>query len=830
MSGFKPPTGLPTVFDPSYKGVGQKVGLDIWRIEALKVVKKSPDDKAYQGQLHTGDSYIVLSTKAKENALVHDIHFWLGTETSQDEMGVAAYKTVELDQSMGDEPVQRREVQGHESDEFLALFKGGLRYLEGGVATGFKHVDRDAFTTRLLHVKGRRNIRVAQVELSPASMNSGDVFILDAGRNIFQWNGKDSTNVEKVKALEVTRKIRDEERSGNATITVLEEGKGGDQDFWQKMGCPKPTKIKTAADTGDDDNYNVSANAKVALYKISDASGKIVSSEIKVSPLKKELLDTNECFILDTASSGIFVWVGRKSSNDEKLHSMRMATDFIKSKGYPNWTPVVRVVEDGETPLFKQNFNQWKERDATGLGGIGPAGKKKVFLKKDFNAASLQTKGTREAQTLVDDGKGKIEIWRIENFEMQPVPKEQYGHFFGGDSYVILYTYLKNDKELHIIYFWQGLKSSQDERGASALWAKNLDDKYGGEPVQVRIVENKEPDHFYLIFKGKMVVHSGGHASGFKNRQDKDSYDTDGTRLFQVRATNANNVRAIQVAERGASLTSGDSFILESPKKSWIWAGKGSTGDEREFAKTISKAIASKEFDIIGEGAEPEAFWTALGGKEPYAAVKTGNEVAITKEPRLFQCTNAVGYFRVEEIFDYDQEDLIEDDVMILDTYQEVFVWIGKGANTEEKKKSLETAVEYIKADKSGRTVNDTVLATIKQGFEPLNFTCHFFAWDAEKWSNGKTYEQIKAELTAAGKGTEVLQTSVQESLASLSKGEYSYAQLTSKSVPEGVDPTKKEQYLSEAEFKTVFGISKTEYNALPAWKAKPLKQKANLY
>ena len=81
------------------------------------------------------------------------------------------------------------------------------------------------------------------------------------------------------------------------------------------------------------------------------------------------------------------------------------------------------------------------------------------------------------------------------------------------------------------------------------------------------------------------------------------------------------------------------------------------------------------------------------------------------------------GYFRVEEVFDFDQEDLIEDDVMILDTYAEVYVWIGKGANAEEKKKSLETAIEYIKSDPSGRTVQNTVLITLKQGFEPPSFT-----------------------------------------------------------------------------------------------------------
>lgn len=65
---------MPTVFDDSFKGAGQRPGLEIWRIEKLKVVKKGPDNKAYEGQFHTGDSYILLHTRVRVGSLARCLH------------------------------------------------------------------------------------------------------------------------------------------------------------------------------------------------------------------------------------------------------------------------------------------------------------------------------------------------------------------------------------------------------------------------------------------------------------------------------------------------------------------------------------------------------------------------------------------------------------------------------------------------------------------------------------------------------------------------------------------------------------------------------------
>ena len=71
-----------------------------------------------------------------------------------------------------------------------------------------------------------------------------------------------------------------------------------------------------------------------------------------------------------------------------------------------------------------------------------------------------------------------------------------------------------------------------------------------------------------------MIVFMGGHASGFKNIHDHDTYDVDGTRLFHVCGTSEVDTRAVQVPEETKSLNDDDVFVLETPKQTYIWYGK----------------------------------------------------------------------------------------------------------------------------------------------------------------------------------------------------------------------------------------------------------------
>ena len=72
---------------------------------------------------------------------------------------MAAYKSVELDDLLSGAPIQHREVQGYESNQFKSYFKNGIQILEGGVVSGLHHVNINDKTPKLFIVKVERKLQ-----------------------------------------------------------------------------------------------------------------------------------------------------------------------------------------------------------------------------------------------------------------------------------------------------------------------------------------------------------------------------------------------------------------------------------------------------------------------------------------------------------------------------------------------------------------------------------------------------------------------------------------------------------------------------------------------
>lgn len=349
---------------------GKTPGLMIWRIENFQLV---PQPKNQYGNFFTGDSYILLNTiELKRNYFRYDLHFWLGDESSQDERGTAAILAVTIDDKLGGDPVQYRELQGSESVTFMGYFKNGIKYQKGGIRSGFSHAKTNmSEIKRVLHIKGRRSVRATEVAMSWSSFNHGDCFIVEINNNIYQWLGSSCNQMEKLKSCQMANSIKNDEKAGKGKLYVLDDQ--GDATEYPKelLEHLSGTPADVAEATKDDvPTISQSNQGKSTLYRVSSDTGTLIVEEIETSPFNQGSLDSGDCFIVDTGSGNtIFVWKGKKASKDERSGAFSNASKFIETKGYLPHTKIQVIAETAEPVLFTQYFCDWKKRDqAVGFG------------------------------------------------------------------------------------------------------------------------------------------------------------------------------------------------------------------------------------------------------------------------------------------------------------------------------------------------------------------------------------------------------------------------------------------------------------------------------
>ena len=348
--------------------VGQVAGLHIWRIENFEVITW-PHDKA--GEFYDGDSYIVLHSykvgnKDREEKLCHDIFFWLGSKTSQDEAGTAAYKTVELDEFLHGAASQHREIQESLSSQFLALFPK-LKILSGGVRSGFRHVNRDtrpeAINTLLRifkHPPGARSASLVVHEVEPIwqSLDEEDVFVLDAGSTkIWVWQGKSCSPMEKAKAAQV---VHDMTLAKHIDVEVLSQAEsrsrlvvdllGGKDADYASLQCPRPIKSSQKLAT--------ESRRPQRLYRFSDESGRMSFNLVKDGQsIRRQDFDGNDVFVFDNGTA-IWVWRGLKASKAEKSMWIKVVQMYVRQLqerqegGEVHLAPVATVLEGNESPAF----------------------------------------------------------------------------------------------------------------------------------------------------------------------------------------------------------------------------------------------------------------------------------------------------------------------------------------------------------------------------------------------------------------------------------------------------------------------------------------------
>ncbi|KAK4785089.1 hypothetical protein SAY86_001778 [Trapa natans] len=714
--------------DPAFQGAGQKAGIEIWRIENFQPV---PIPKSSHGKFFTGDSYVILVTTALKNgALRHDIHYWLGKATSQDEAGTAAIKTVELDAALGGRAVQYREVQGHETERFLSYFKPCIIPQEGGVASGFKHAEVEEHKIRLFVCQGKHIVRVKEVPFARSSLSHDDIFVLDTKSKIFQFNGSNSSIQERAKALEVVQYIKDTYHDGKCDIAAIEDGRlmadAETGEFWSFFGGFAPLPRKAA---GEDNKAIGSYATKLLCVE----KGK--AEPVEAEALTRELLNTSKCYLLDSGSE-MFVWMGRTTSLDDRKSASAAAEELASTPDHPQ-SHIIRLIEGFETVVFRSKFASWPQATDVAVSEDGRSKVAALLKRQGVNVKGLMKAAPvkEEIQPYIDCT-GNLQVWRVNGQEKILLSSSDQSRLYSGDCYIFQYSYSGEDKEEYLIGTWFGKKSMEEERNSAILQANKMIESLKFLASQARIYEGKEPIQFFAIFQSFIIL-KGGLGDGYKSYLAEkeipdDTYKEDGTALFRIQGTGPDNMQAIQVEAVSSSLNSSYGYILHSGPTVFTWYGNLTTSEDQELLlRQLDFIKPNAQCKTHKEGAESDQFWELLGGKSEYRSQKIARNAE--SDPHLFSCTLSKGDLKVMEIYNFTQDDLMTEDIFILYCHSEVYIWVGQQVDSKMRAHALTIGEKFLEHDFLLEKLSpDTPIYVIAEGSEPPFFT-RFFTWDPAK-------------------------------------------------------------------------------------------------
>jgi len=351
---------------PEWIGAGEKVGVQIWRIEKFRV-KDWP--KEQHGSFFGGDSYIILHSYKEEDGdqILYNVHFWLGEKTTQDEAGSAAIKTVELDDKLGDLPVQYRQVQGHETKNFLSLFPN-MEVMHGGVESGFNKVKPEEYENRLFHISGRRKkgIKAEEIDLTVANLNNNDTFLLDAGTVLYNFYPPKASVWEK-QACVAKQISLEKSRKGKVRAHHIIDWCDGPCDsteeeaFWAHFGG-KPETLPTTSEyqakaAAEEEAFANHVNAMFHVTNEHSEDGSVTIAKVCEGVLDREVLksEDDDVLVIDVGRI-VYVWIGSTANRTEISSAMKNAQDYLVQSGRPFHTPISRIFSGREPAAFWKCF------------------------------------------------------------------------------------------------------------------------------------------------------------------------------------------------------------------------------------------------------------------------------------------------------------------------------------------------------------------------------------------------------------------------------------------------------------------------------------------
>eukprot|EP00127_Corallochytrium_limacisporum_P004760 Clim_evm114s172 gene=Clim_evmTU114s172 len=724
----------------------ESLGLYVWRIEDFSPVEIDDDQ---HGVFAKGDCYIVLQIfpPEREGARAdHTIYFWIGSESSLDKQASAAIHSVSLRNYLKASCSPKRVEEGDEDDHFLVMFDFKLKVVEGGTESGLYSIDDDDIPATLyLYIGGIFNW-VERVQTDSKSLHSDGVFLLDAGKHIFVWQGKDAGYVRAQKARLLADKINKDERKGVAEIEIIHQ-RDEPSLFWNKFPGGK-AKYGNAAEA-------VKIQPKV--YEIVVSPGRIdFYNTINVAPegISKEILETEKVIVIDCVTD-IYVWIGKRAKRIHRAAAGKVSKDLLEIGKRPSWAMVHRIIENSEPAIFKTKFNDWKEvikvdhtftrSDAVKHGyasGALDSNVSKVDIGSLLmNRALLPENAVHVMIEAIAEDMDSLRPFVLNGKSFAALPEEEVGHFYSRDCYAFLYVYWaaspheerENEGEVverkHCkLYFWEGRDaprmgwltftfSFQGEIEKSARATYETDVKI------IRVHQQRETCPFMSIFRKRLIIHDG-------SRNNMEQHSTK-TRLYRYTSKESTLFyRAVQIPLKTNGFNTNDAYIIVQPDGCWLWVGEKFDDAMIEDAEEVAASLSQHEegaFLLVRQGEENEEFLEDL--REISGKFKTISTTT-HRISRLFRCSADTGDYVINELHpDFSQDDLVDDDAMILDSGStDLFVWLGGEVADIERRLAIRAAKEY-KARNKDKRPDGITMSVVHKGFEPEAFTDCFVSW-----------------------------------------------------------------------------------------------------
>uniref|UniRef100_A0A1A9WC79 HP domain-containing protein n=1 Tax=Glossina brevipalpis TaxID=37001 RepID=A0A1A9WC79_9MUSC len=791
----------------------------------------------------------------------------------------------------------------------------------------------------LLHIKGRTHVQTRLVEPSYESLNRGDCFILVTDTLLYRYVGSYANIIEISRSKKICAYILENKDLGCAATAevILTDGKFLNENhwkkFWELLNKPEDYQIPDSGHADEDDLFEISLIETNKIYEFQDDV--LVPYERYWGSIPKvDMLDSRKVLIFDFGSE-LYIWNGKNASSDAKRAAIKLAQEHFDeggvdySKCYLNpmnyssivgirenynflkgsskrgdWCILGKITQNMETCLFKEKFSDWPEIEredlekdylVNGVHAVKPLDGANLFKGVPYEEPNLilEKSNLGRGNFYYDNDSMRhfgiitksIDKWQINEYHFDKTRKDEYGHFYTSESYIVRWMYqisvtvrelsgrISNRSTVgrdRCVYFtWQGNEASANEKGAAALLTVELDKEKG---AQMRVAQEDESTAFIRLFD-TMWLHKGRKEDCLRKQKE--------WRLYLVHGNVPEETLCKEVYCQAQQLRSRASMLLINGEKGtvYIWHGCQSAKHTREVAEEAGRKLQQSKpndlfsastvtIEIIEEMQEPREFKKALSleyltdAAEVYGSLWNEKTKDFSYTPRLFHYSSTQGIFSANELssplrckdlltpYPFTQAQLYnarQPTIFMLDDGDVLWLWMGwwpledvkitaeeRGSPTNEnragvnrwiseRRAALETSISYWRA-KFGDSFEKKFHGI--QGYvvwAGLEPTA--FKALFPDWSEREDIKEINLQDGRSNKPIHIT-----EVLTQLTQTEYPWEVLKKRPLPEGVDPTRLEVYLNDDDFQNALGLSRTEFEQMPVWKQTSLKKERGLF